>query len=140
VTDTIQDFARKHDLVLEQSTLLGKVSKHIQGRNGFVMVTGRPDRLLVGIIYLTGWERLKLEFQLAYQHIRVVPERCSHDSLCAEFSPADEGQARLIVKLAQLKPPQHDDQTLSHRRISRANLLVASILRRVAEALRDLER
>lgn len=143
MTESIEDFARKHDLVLGQNAILGKVSRHIQGQNGFVMETDRPDRLLVGIIFLTGWERIKMEFRLAYWHIRVIPNRSSDNSLCAEFSPENERQARLVIELAQLKEMDTiaSNMTAPYKTsIPPANRIVASVLRIFARALRQLAR
>ena len=94
----------KYGLVLETESegfLAG--SRHIPGRNGSVLESRTPGRLLVIVIYLSGWERAKLEFRLAYRHIRVLPDKSSGMSLCAEFSADDERQARLLIDLAQLK-------------------------------------
>jgi len=132
MTRSLEDFAAKYNLVLAQDKndlleRLGKQSRHILGQNGSVIESSTPGRLLVSVVYLSGWERTKLEFRLARHHIRVLPDRCSDGALCAEFSADDERQARLVIKLAQLND-------------SSANLSVASILRRFARALRELAR
>lgn len=100
----IEGFAMKYGLVLKtekEGFLAG--SRHIPGRNGSVIESRTPGRLLVSIVYLSGWERTKLEFRLAYRHIRVLPDKSSGMSLCAEFSADDERQARFLIKVTQLK-------------------------------------
>lgn len=97
------DFAGKYGLALETGELiLGARRRHISGRNGSVVESREPGRLLVSIVYLAGWERDKMEFRLAYRHIRVVIDMCSEMSVCAEFLADDERQARLVIELAQL--------------------------------------
>jgi hypothetical protein len=150
---SLEDFATKYNLVLAQDKNLERLgkrlsnlrvpgdpamwSRYILGRNGSVIESSRPGRLLVSIVYLSGWERAKLEFRLAYHHIRVLPDKCSDGALWGEFSADDERQASLVIELAQLTP-LYDDKTLSQKRSP--NLIVASVLRRCARALRELGR
>ena len=112
MTRSLEDFATKHNLVLAEDRndfleRLGKRSRHIVGRNGSVIESSTPGRLLVSIVYLSGWERAKLEFRLACRHIRVLPDRCSDGALCAEFSADNERQSQLVIELAQLKEMNH---------------------------------
>ncbi len=100
----LEDFAVKYGLALEtdEHEILGKRRRYISGRNGSIIESRTPGRLLVSIVYLSGWERAKVEFRLAYRHIRVLTDMCSDTSLCAEFSVDDERQAHLVIELAQL--------------------------------------
>jgi len=143
--EVLDDLAGDRDDFLER---LDKWSRCILGQNGSVIESSTPGRLLVSIVYLSGWERTKLEFRPAYHHIRVLTDRCSNGALWAEFSADNERQARLVIELAQLKKintissnmtPLYN-QTLSQRGIPSANLIVASVLRRFDRALRELAR
>jgi len=94
----------KYGLALEtdKHEILGERRRYIPGRNGSIIESRTPGRLLVSIVYLSGWERAKVEFRLAYRHIRVLTDMCSDMALCAEFVADDERQAHLIIELAQL--------------------------------------
>jgi|SRR5208283_616245 len=109
----LEDFARGHDLAVERDKILGERSRCVLGRNGSVMETDTPGRLLVTIICLSGLERLKLEFRLVYHHIRVLPEMCSEGALCAEFSADNERQAHVVIELARLRERNTYDPTHS---------------------------
>jgi len=109
----LEDFARRYDLAVERDKILGERSRYVLGRNGSVIETDTPGRLLATIIYLTGLERLKLEFRLAYHRIRVFTEKCSEGALCAEFSADNEHQAHVVIELARLRERNTYDSTHS---------------------------
>jgi hypothetical protein len=106
----LEAFAAKHSLPLakDKNDLLGKWSRYILGRNGSVLESDTPGRLLATIAYLNGRERTEIEFRLAYQHVQLLTDRCSEGSLCAEFSADNEGQGNLIIELAQLRGGGYD--------------------------------
>ena len=102
---TIETFGARYKLTVSRD----EHSSFIQAPNGFIHdVAATPGHLSAGIVFLSGWERMKKEFVLSYNHVPVKQNVTTKFNLnpdghiSVEFSPDDGRQARTVLKMLGL--------------------------------------